>query len=80
MAAEAQGLEELPMIPLHGLRHSCATLLNSFQVNIVDISKILGHAKSSTTMDIYAHSFEARNKEAARKMDEFLRTNLRKQA
>lgn len=57
--AKKQKLESLPEIPLHGLRHSCATLLNYLKVNIIDISKILGHAKSSTTMDIYAHSFEA---------------------
>ena len=56
--AKIHGLEELPIIPLHGLRHSCATLLNYLEINIIDISKILGHAKSSTTMDIYAHSFE----------------------
>ena len=31
----------------HGLRHSYATLLNSIDVNIIDISEILGHAKSS---------------------------------
>ena len=51
--ANNKGFEELPIIPLHGLRHSCATLLNSIDVNIIDISEILGHAKSSTTMDIY---------------------------
>ena len=33
--AKAEGLEELPIIPLHGLRHSCATLLNYLEVNII---------------------------------------------
>lgn len=70
--AQEQGLEELPIIPLHGLRHSCATLLNYLEVNIVDISKYLGHAKSSTTMDIYAHSFEEQKREATNKLEEFL--------
>lgn len=37
--AKAEGLEELPIIPLHGLRHSCATLLNYLEVNIIEISK-----------------------------------------
>lgn len=78
--ARKQGLEVLPEIPLHGLRHSCATLLNYLEVNIIDISKILGHAKSSTTMDIYAHSFEEQNKEAANKLNDFLVENKRKQA
>ena len=78
--ARAKGLEELPIIPLHGLRHSCATLLNYLGINLIDISKILGHAKSSTTMDIYAHSFEKQNKEAANKIDEFLKVNRLKRA
>ena len=78
--AKKYGLEELPLIPLHGLRHSCATLLNYLEVNIIDISKILGHAKSSTTMDIYAHSFEKQNKEAANKLNAFIVNNQRMHA
>lgn len=78
--AKKNGFEPLPMIPLHGLRHSCATLLNYLDVNIIDISKILGHAKSSTTMDIYAHSFEEQNREAANKLDVFIKNNIRQQA
>lgn len=78
--AKKKRLEQLPEIPLHGLRHSCATLLNYLEVNIIDISKILGHAKSSTTMDIYAHSFEEQNTEAANKLNDFLLNNKRKQA
>ena len=75
-AAEAQGLEELPAIPLHGLRHSCATLLNYLDMNIVDISRYLGHASCSTTMNIYAHSFEEQKRVASRKLDVFLQTNI----
>lgn len=70
--AKHNGFEELPTIPLHGLRHSCATLLNHLDVNIIDIAKYLGHAKSSTTMDIYAHSFEEQKREATNKLENFL--------
>lgn len=73
--AKKQGLEELPIIPLHGLRHSCATLLNSLGVNIIDIANILGHSQTSTTMNIYAHSFEEQKHTASDKIDEFLRMN-----
>lgn len=73
--AKAAGLEELPSIPLHGLRHSCATLLNYLDVNIVDISKYLGHANCSTTMNIYAHSFEMQKREASNKLNQFLQSN-----
>lgn len=71
--AKEKGLEELPIIPLHGLRHSCATLLNYLGVNIIDISKILGHSETSTTMNIYAHSFEEQSRVASNKLDEFMR-------
>lgn len=73
--AKAEGLEELPIIPLHGLRHSCATLLNYLEVNIIEISKTLGHSTCSTTMNIYAHSFEEQQEEVATKVNEFLRLN-----
>ncbi|WP_276951338.1 tyrosine-type recombinase/integrase [Acetatifactor muris] len=73
--AKAAGIEELPLIPLHGLRHSCATLLNYLNVNIVDISKYLGHTNCSTTMNIYAHSFEAQKRVVSSKLNEFIRAN-----
>ena len=76
--AKERDFEVLPIIPLHGLRHSCATLLNYLDVNIIDIANILGHAQSSTTMNIYAHSFEAQKKEAANKLELFLRENEEK--
>lgn len=63
------------MIPLHGLRHSCATLLNANDVNMVVISKILGHAQTSTTMDIYTHSFEEQKIVTSVKLSEWLRKN-----
>lgn len=78
--AKKQNFEQLPIIPLHGLRHSCATLLNDLDINIVKISKILGHAKTSTTMDIYAHSFEEQGREAADTLDTFIVESIRKQA
>ena len=74
--AKQKNLQPLPLIPLHGLRHSCATLLNYLDVNIVDISNILGHAQTSTTMNIYAHSFEKQKRIASDKIDEFLKMNV----
>lgn len=73
--ARLKELEQLPLIPLHGLRHSCATLLNYLDVNIIDISNYLGHSNCSTTMNIYAHSFEAQKRVASNKLDEFIRIN-----
>jgi len=53
-----------------GLRHSCATWLNHIGVNILVISKILGHAQVSTTMNIYAHGFQSQLCEASTKINE----------
>lgn len=73
--AKEQNFEVLPIIPLHGLRHSCATLLNYLGTNIVDIAKLLGHAQTSTTMNTYAHSFDSQSYIISDKMNEFLKMN-----
>lgn len=45
----------LPEIPLHGLRHSTASILLNSGVPIEEISDILGHADITTTKRVYAH-------------------------
>lgn len=45
----------LPHINPHKFRHTQASLLINSGVDIVAVSKRLGHAKVSTTTDIYAH-------------------------
>lgn len=72
-----EGLTELPLIPLHGLRHSTATMLNDLGVGIVDISSILGHSRTSITMDVYTHSFEKQSQDAVNKMNDFVQANAR---
>lgn len=59
----------LPNIPLHGLRHTSATLLISEQVDIRTVSARLGHAQTSTTMNIYAHSLKESDKKASDKLE-----------
>jgi len=73
--AKELGFEELPFIPLHGLRHSFATLLNSREVNIVDISKMLGHKNCTVTMNVYAHSFDEQKHKATNTINEFIAMN-----
>ena len=49
----------LPFKGLHSFRHAFATgLLSSQKVDIKTISSILGHAHTSTTLNIYAHSIQ----------------------
>lgn len=59
---------------LHVLRHSFATLLLSRGVDIKIISELLGHAKVSTTYDIYAHLFAKQKIEAIASLDKL--TNM----
>lgn len=43
-------------ITLHQFRHSHATFLMQRGLNINEISRRLGHSKTSTTLDIYSHT------------------------
>lgn len=56
--------KKLPDIPLHGLRHTSATLLISQNIDVRTVSGRLGHSQTSTTTDIYSH-FLKRADEAA---------------
>jgi len=57
--------QQLPHIPFHGLRHTSATLLIASKQDIKTVSKRLGHAQTSTTMNIYAHALQESDKKAA---------------
>jgi integrase len=46
---------KLPRIRLHDLRHSCATLLLSKNVNPKIVQELLGHANVGMTLDTYSH-------------------------
>ncbi|MDB4306268.1 tyrosine-type recombinase/integrase [bacterium] len=45
----------LPPITFHDLRHTCATLLLEEGTHATIVSGLLGHARTSTTLDIYGH-------------------------
>lgn len=62
----------LPDIPLHGLRHTSATLLISENLDVRTVSARLGHSQTSTTMNIYAHSLKQMDEKAAEILDNLL--------
>jgi integrase len=62
----------LPDIRFHDLRHTAATLMLLNGVPILVVSKRLGHAKVSTTLDIYGHFLPGMQDEAAVIMDELV--------
>lgn len=49
---------KLPLIRLHDLRHTAATLMIAAGADIETVSKRMGHSKASVTLDIYAHAME----------------------
>jgi integrase len=63
---------ELPRIPFHSLRHSCASLLLAQGVDIKVISQILGHSTIQITADIYLHPDKGLMRDAASKLDSLL--------
>jgi integrase len=55
----------MPEITFHALRHTHASQLIASGVDIVTISRRLGHARPSVTLAIYAHMFHTDDRKAA---------------
>jgi len=55
----------LPRVTLHALRHTHASILIREGVDIVTISRRLGHGKPSVTLDVYGHLMGGADKSAA---------------
>ena len=60
-------------IRFHDLRHTFATTALANGMDIKTLSSIIGHVSSSTTLDIYLHSTDKMQKEAARSIDRGIR-------
>jgi integrase len=60
--ADAIGMGD---ITFHALRHTHASQLIAAGVDVVTISKRLGHAKPSVTLDVYSHLFRSNDEKAA---------------
>ena len=64
--------EKLPVISLHGLRHTAASLLIAQNMDIKTVSQRLGHKQTSTTLNIYAHALEKMDVKAATVLEDIL--------
>jgi integrase len=62
----------LPKICFHGLRHTCATLLLTKNVNPKIVSEMLGHASIAITLDTYSHVLPNMQDSAAKAMEDVL--------
>ena len=63
---------EVKRINLHGFRHSCASVLIHGRTPITVVSKYLGHADSTETLETYAHMFEEDLNDVPKYMDTLL--------
>ena len=58
VAVKAAGLQGQGRLSLHSLRHSFASLLIAKRLNVVFVSRQLGHSSPAITLRVYAHLFE----------------------
>ena len=63
---------DVPRVRFHDLRHSAASLLIAEGVELVEVSKLLGHAQLRLTADLYTHLQRQTSVRAARLMDGIL--------
>jgi integrase len=65
--------KKLPPVPFHALRHTHASMLIRAGVDILSISRRLGHSKAAMTLDVYGHLIEGSDAAAARAIEEALK-------
>lgn len=63
---------QLPLIRLHDLRHTNASLLVAAGTDIETVARRLGHSRASYTLDIYAEPLEEKDKGASDTLEQIL--------
>lgn len=66
---------DLPPVSLHSLRHTSATLQIMNGIPVRTVAARLGHAKTSTTSNIYSHAIQSLDAKAAEVLDDILLSN-----
>jgi integrase len=64
--------EPLADVSLHALRHTSATLAIAANMDVVSVSRRLGHSQVSTTMNIYSHYLKEADRKIAAAMQDML--------
>jgi len=65
-------LAGLPVIRFHDLRHTAASIMLNHGIPVIVVSRRLGHARPSITLDIYGHVIPNMDESAAQKIDELV--------
>ena len=64
---------KLPAVSFHAFRHSHASMLIRAGVDVLTISRRLGHAQASITLDVYGHLIEGADAAAAKAIEGLLK-------
>jgi integrase len=62
----------LPQMRFHDLRHTAASIMLNHGVPVIVVSRRLGHARPSITLDIYGHLLPSMQEEVAQLIDEWI--------
>ena len=65
-------LAGIPEVRVHDLRHTCASLMFESGAEIKEVQERLRHSSSRTTLDIYTHVTQNKQKQALEKYVAFL--------
>ena len=65
--------KKLPRVSFHALRHTHASVLIASGVDILTISRRLGHSKPSVTLDTYGHLIQGADAAAAKAIEGVLK-------
>ena len=63
---------KIPKVTFHSLRHSHASALIAAGIDVVSVSRRLGHASPALTLSVYSHLFNNNDEGAALAIDEAL--------
>jgi integrase len=69
----ARSVLKSPAVSFHAFRHSHATMLITAGVDVLTISRRLGHAQASITLDVYGHRIDGADAAAAKAIEGVLK-------
>lgn len=64
----------VPRVRFHDLRHAAASMMIAAGLNVLQVSKQLGHANATQTLDTYGHLWPESFDDAMRRLDAYLAT------
>ncbi|WP_363254688.1 tyrosine-type recombinase/integrase [Mesorhizobium sp.] len=70
---------DIPKVRFHDLRHTHASALIAGGLDVVAISRRLGHASPVVTVSVYAHLFKKSDEGAAAAIEAAMRTGAEQQ-